>query len=344
MAVVLASLVVSQLAAATRSGAQCRSDKDCGSSQVCEDQKCKIKKLGECTNDPQSCAKGYHCVGTGRTKRCNSLMPVGKQCLVDPFWICEEHLICEDKVCKIPERGSCTKNRDQCAEGLACVGTRKVKRCKALMPPGKRCLVDPFWVCERNLVCERKVCKIPKGQSCTDYPEECANGLSCVGNGREKTCQSGGPTPGGVGEKCDANERTPCVGNLVCEDDKCKIPEGGACTRFPRDCASGLKCAGKRRSKRCQKENGKVPLGGRCSNSDQCVDGSKCQLRKCRLNPDEICTENPHHCSLQTVCVGRPDLKKCKHPMKLGERCGADPFWVCAKDLLCKRHKCVSRA
>ena len=202
---------------------------------------------------------------------------------------------------------------------------------------GEHC--DRRTKCDEHLVCEDGECKIGKLGFCTDNRDACADGLSCVGPDDRSRCN----TLMGPGGACETDPYWVCKPGLSCEENVCKIPEGGKCAKTSQ-CASGLECTGKRRSKRCQAPVTITIVGpgeacGRGSNA-RCSSGSTCQGNICKLNERSACTDFPDQCIRGTICVGRPNLKRCKKPMRVGEKCGTDPFWVCADKLVCEDDRC----
>ena len=52
------------------------------------------------------------------------------------------------------------------------------------------------------------------------------------------------------------------------------------------------------------------------------------------------CTDRPEKCAEGLACVGPANKQKCK-PLKLvNQRCGVDPYWVCAQGLACEHNRC----
>lgn len=239
-------------------GDRCNPDSssECSSGLICENEKCKIKRLGVCTNTPSECSSGLACVGSGAVKKCNMLMGPGGKCETDPFWFCKGGLLCESNVCKVADRGVCTETPMECAEGLTCVGGKDLKKCKVLRKVDETCGQDPFWVCEEGLVCQNR-CKIGSGVVCTKSPGSCANGLQCIGEGAQKKCL----TPVPAGGECGAGGSAGCEAGLSCEEGKCKIPKGKSCAGAPAgSCVSGTTCG---KNKRCQNPAPTpVPVGG----------------------------------------------------------------------------------
>lgn len=285
----------------------------CGSGLSCEDEVCKIEDRGECTDTPDLCVSGKACVGTLTKKKCKTLMGPGEQCEVDPFWVCENGLECDDKVCKITQGGECTESPTECLDGLTCVGTNKRKLCKVVRELGETCGQDPFWVCEDGLVCEG-TCRIPEGGSCDDAPNACVSGTRCISDivGSGKVCGKPKPAkPVPAGGACKVTGTDKCDKGLKCERNVCKIKSEGVCTNNVDDCQSGTMCVGTDRKKKCKRPMGvgksckdpfwvcrsslvcdehdlicKIPRGSACKKrtAKLCVSGTKCvggRRKKC---------------------------------------------------------------
>lgn len=273
----------------------------CESGLICQDGTCKIQSPGICTNNRHDCAQGLECVGTGSTKRCMKLMGPNGRCETDPFWLCEDNLLCQNNVCKIPAGASCLADSSACAAGTAC---------------------------------ENGVCKIQFPEICTDNPADCAAGLECVGSGRTKRCMK----LMGPNGRCEVDPFWFCERGLTCERHVCKIPESGVCAADPDACASGLSCVSISGTKKCKKL---MPVGGRCDPVWPCETGLVCSHGRCLIPENAVCTANPSFCIAGTKCVGRSNYKLCKRPMGPGQSCRNDPFWFCADGFDCIHGRCL---
>lgn len=308
----------------------------CESVLSCEDNVCKISSGGVCTDNTKLCAKGLSCVGTGTLKKCKTLRKVNQKCGKDPFWVCKSGLVCQG-TCKIAEDGVCTSSTKSCATGLACVGLRRTKRCKVLVSINGVCGKTDFDICKRGLVCQKKKCKIPNGQSCDGAPKTaCVSGTVCVKES-DKGPRCLVPPPVKVGGTCKKAGFDKCSKGLVCESNVCKIGRLGVCTKNNRLCAKGLSCVGAGKTKKC---NMLMGPGKKCETDPFwfCQKGLVCQKKECKIAEGDVCTKNTEACVRGTECVGTAKTKKCKRPMGLGKRCGKDPFWVCLSSLVCDEH------
>lgn len=122
-----------------------------------------VRKGESCVPPNTVCEDGTVCAG-GRpdNKRCVKPMPVGGRCKGDPFWVCEEGLVCKNQVCrrKIAVKGeSCVAPTTKCMKGTVCAGGKPDnKRCVKPLAEGDFCKGDPFWVCDKGLECVREMC------------------------------------------------------------------------------------------------------------------------------------------------------------------------------------------
>jgi len=219
-------------------GSPCRrkSRLQCEPGLTCDKKTCKISERGSCTSTPNECASGLSCVGPSGRKRCEVLSKAGEKCAPTGYNICARQLVCQNRVCKIQDSGTCTNAEDQCADGLSCVGTSRKKRCKVLMGPG-------------GVSCRGKRCRLPLDADCSDNPDDCKKGLVCTGHRDDKKCRE----PLALGDRCGHDPFRMCSSSDVCDkkDSKCKIPKGGSCSRRTKYCVSGTKCAGKKRRPKC---------------------------------------------------------------------------------------------
>lgn len=307
----------------------------CEEGLICQNNKCKIQRGGECTYATRGCASGLWCVGSGKVKRCEVPVPSGSVCGIFGFDFCMKGLTCEEKVCKIPKDQICTNDRRQCAGGLRCVGTGRVKRCKILKGPGQKCETDPFWFCDDGLVCEDKRCKIKMNSVCTDSPKNCVSGTECVGTGKVKKCK----TMRGIGQQCGTDPFWVCKKGLSCEKGRCRISKNGVCTKTPYKCVSGTSCVGTGKVKRCKVLK---DVGQTCETDPFwiCSPGLTCDNKRCRIPKNKVCTGKEKYCATGTKCVGMGAEKRCKTLMGVGGRCETDPFWICEPGLICDKSRC----
>lgn len=299
----------------------------------------------ECSRQGVSCGHGRVCVGPEDDLRCKVPMTVGKSCNVDPYWICEKSLICENMKCVIPEKGGCFKNEDACSSGTVCAGLGAKRQCVRPVGHGQPCGRDPFCVCESNLKCEDGMCVIPTvpaGGSCLESGAQCSAGTSCAGSAGNKVCV----VPVGTGKQCGGNPFEVCEEKLQCNSGVCEEPRvkfGEDCSATNAQCENGTVCAGRERNRRCvipMRENEKCGKDKSwvCESGLECVDYI---CRTPRIDEKGDCLPEGSRCAEGLICAGRPDKKKCVKPMNEGERCKGDPFWVCREGLECVDQICV---
>lgn len=298
-----------------------------------------------CTQYGVPCGNNRKCAGPDENLLCVRAMPAGKSCAVDPYWICEESLKCENHVCVVPEMGNCSQNEDHCSSGLICAGSGNLKRCVRPVGEGHSCGSNSFQICETGLNCANDKCVRPQvsaGGNCSASKVQCKEGTVCVGKLENMRCV----VPMEEGKQCGQDPYWVCKGGLVCSNGLCianDIPKGGDCLNSELKCEAGTVCAGTGIRMRCVVPMGENEICGKdpfwvCESNLSCIDNSciKKTVRKggsC-LSRDSVCIDG-------TVCAGRPDKKRCVKPMSEGERCGKDPFWICQAGLECLENRCV---
>ena len=239
----------------------------------------------------------------------------------------------------IKKGGVCTDQPNDCAEDLACDGKGSVKKCIEYKLPGMECRAnEPFWICSPGLTCADEVCKIPQGVICTDHRDDCVEGTECDGRGDEKRCL----VYKQAGMQCRIDEAFwICQEDLTCQDDTCKIPQGGECTNNRDDCVAGTTCGGEGATKRCivVKEAGEQCTAGDAS--EVCASGLSCEDGSCQIPRNGVCTDNPDACVDGTDCDGRNAEKRCIVYKEPGMECRPnEPFWICRDGLTCEDRTC----
>lgn len=307
----------------------------------CERGICKVLQNKSCLRNGKSvpCVSGTVCVGRSNRKICKKPMGPGGRCHVDPFWVCLRGLKCQNRICKIPEKGDCSRATNRCVRGTKCVGPNRRKQCRKPNGAGGKCRSSPYDFCQSGLTCERHVCRIGNNQPCDRNPNLCVIGTKCVGPFKKKRCRR----PQGFGQKCRANSYHICTNGLSCDKGVCRISINGNCTRRRNGCVRGAVCVGPRNNLRCKKT---VNVGGRCDKNNlffSCRKGLICDRHVCRIQDGQSCLRNPNRCQLGTKCVGTSRRKLCKRPMKVGGRCAVDPFWYCDDGLICQGRLCRLR-
>lgn len=351
----------------------CAKDLDCGEDNICRVRRgdvCLRRRIGNNNNDDDDdddkddkktlpCVKGTKCIGTRSLKRCVKPNGPGGACAIitDPFAICEPGLKCEKKVCKVPRGKSCLRNGNivPCVSGTKCVGNDKTKKvCNPPVRAGGRCQ-PPFRVCDNNLKCESRRCKLLQGQSCETRTNLCAAGLKCVGLRGQRKCFK----LVGLNGKCDRKKPfSQCLPGLTCTDKNvCRINIGGKCTGKDDECVDGADCLGPRGNRRCTVRK---KVGQPCSTKQLsvllCKIGLKCDKNNCRipvggdcLNPDVgkgSKLGNNNGCVNNAQCVGTRSKKTCRVPAGPGGACDTkvDAGKPCQSNLKCEGRKCRIRA
>ena len=319
-------------------GMRCPANEDfwiCAPGLTCQADVCKIPLGSNCSASPTSCIAGAECRGAGGSKTCAPTpAKLGETCNVSTK--CATGLTCDSGVCKLPRGTVCTATPSLCASGLSCDGKRAVKRCITYKPAGMGCPAnEDFWICAPGLTCESDVCKVPLGGSCAASPEACAAGTRCKGGRRNRTCRR---QRSDLGEACGLEAR--CKRGLKC-DGVCKLRRNARSDHTPTLCADGLACVGVRREKVCLRLRTE---GRRCGTIGflQCAPGLSCVRNRCVRGTEtrgDRCGRGLF-CSGGLVCGGKGRRRKCVEPMGLGQKCGVDPYWVCAPNARCLRNRC----
>ena len=221
----------------------------CAKGLTCQ-WRCRISQGYGCTDNPNWCARGLHCVGRTKWKRCEKPVGLGGTCLTKPWLVCASGLTCDDYKCKLEEGENCAKTPYLCASGLKCLGYKDEKYCTKPSPAGGSCGYGPYSVCEHGLKCEYNTCVIPRGGDCTGK-EYCGEGLRCVGPDYKKRCEY-------------------------------PLPIGKPCTGDYDYCALGLVCGGLGKARRCIDggDEGRVCRPG--NPKLQCDEGLRCVKGFCR--------------------------------------------------------------
>eukprot|EP00178_Gracilaria_changii_P025568 TRINITY_DN78751_c0_g1_i1.p1 TRINITY_DN78751_c0_g1~~TRINITY_DN78751_c0_g1_i1.p1 ORF type:complete len:233 (-),score=10.58 TRINITY_DN78751_c0_g1_i1:340-1038(-) len=164
------------------------------------------------------CPGNTVCAGRSWWKKCVVPMPLGKRCGVDPYWVCERGLVCQNFVCRlplIPVGGDCSRRGSVCVPGSVCVGDAQVERCVKPRGPGMKCGSDPFTACVSGLECIEGMCMVPKidlGGDCKPEGSVCKDGLFCLGDNGLKKCVKGMTE----GQKCGLDPFWSCQPGLSC--------------------------------------------------------------------------------------------------------------------------------
>lgn len=270
-------------------------------------------------------------------------MPAGKQCNVEPYWVCRKDLSCINDVCtqvSIPAGGSCLNEGSVCADGLVCLGHDRRKICVRPRGPGMKCWRNTFQTCADGLSCVAGSCRTSAGGDCRPRGSICVPGTICAGLPEKLVCVS--PKP--EGSTCLSDPSEICQSGLTCKDKVCTkstVPAGGNCLSKGSICADGLVCAGHSRKKICVRPRGP---GAKCYYNAFVVCGNDmtCEGRVCKTKEGRSCISKNAVCTNGTVCMDKSDGKQCIKTKNSGESCGSDYSDVCSKGLTCLDFICTT--
>lgn len=305
---------------------------------ICDEEasECKVDLKEKCTSN-SDCVTGAHCVGPTGNKQCRNPASAGEKCETDPYQICGNWLLCEDKKCKIEEDQECDArptDHKYCQEGTSCVGRPNGKLCKAPVNHGEEC-DNVLEICNPILRCEQDICKVPVDGDCGIANSECVHGSRCVGIDYTKRCK----LPIKVGNPCVNDALSFCEDGLICEN-ICRLPEGAPCNNYPDACITGTKCVGPYGAKKC---SAPVPVNKPCENTEECETDQKlvCDNKLCKVELLENCEIG--QCKEGTRCVTVGSLKKCARRIAGGEACRENiQLGVCDIGYMCLKGKCVN--
>lgn len=214
---------------------------------VAKDRQTMLQAGEACDDEPYWCAPGLSCVGEDGSRKCFRKRTRGEKCGLDPFWMCEDSLTCQNNTCVFigREGDRCNGTTSVCAGKLRCIGNEGEKKCFMKQYKGGLCPQDePFWVCREALTCVNGVCKeidIMEGGECNTDNEICAEGLECIGEPWRRNCFKKQQ----LGEACPLEDPYwMCDETLSCVDELCVkvIGEGEDCSKEDYVCEDGLLC------------------------------------------------------------------------------------------------------
>jgi hypothetical protein len=253
------------------------------------------------------CDAGEQCVDNTCQGAClalrESCAPSDNQCCQDTPTTCAALASsCYDTGAPQDPR-CCRDTRDGCGDDCDCCGLQSCQRGECCVVAGVACS-SPGDCCNGDrTTCANGKCCVVDGAFC----EGGQDGECCAGECRDNFCQgclrlqaSCDPTNN---QCCQVpNERTDCAESFDFSDSNCCRPLGGSCSEND-DC-----CDGQRTS--CT--NGRCCLGedSTCNASAECCPGSSCRGGVCRsdvcLEPGEACPSGSAPCCAEegTTCSG----------------------------------------
>ncbi len=226
--------------------------------------------VGTRCDDGRSCSPELVCRGLGRGQFfCENPGGSGEPCREPDLArsiVCAEELLCIQGACRGPLASgeACATYREECSEGLVCMGDHHGASCMAPARLGEPC--TGLDTCMDGLLCHDGRCTVPAGlgEDCSAGPA-CASGLSCVWmqDSRTRQCAEsagagdacGGDLLCGDGLRCTGSVCAPpgdrgagcgvhadCAGALWCIDGVCTDPPGAGEPCIGTACGSGLVC------------------------------------------------------------------------------------------------------
>lgn len=303
----------------------------------------RVGKGASCNAPRDRCTPPLSCVGNVGNLRCFEKRALGDKCGKDPFWVCGDGLSCSPTnrcVTAIPIAGSCNTATDTCQDGTSCVGRTGNKKCFAKRLLGEKCGKDPFWVCDVNLACVANTCipAIGEAASCNGAGDLCQDGTTCRGSAGNRRCFP----PRLIGDNCGKDPFWDCTEG-ACINEICvpAIDTGGKCDTSATECMPGLTCLGNPRNRRCFRER---ILGEKCGQDPfwVCEAAFVCTAGRCvnPINPIIVpvsgrCGADGTVCANGLTCLGNAGNRRCFRERTIGQKCGKDPFWVCAAAFTC---------
>lgn len=326
-----------------KKGASCNIEKSeiCRGKLICTDGKCADKggKGGSCTKK-SDCKRGLHC----KDEKCTKLSKKGGKCDKERHDLCRGFLVCIDGACadRPPSEigGQCLKHRNcrkklRCHDGKCVSFSRRRGKCD-----GEYLLCRPKLECIDG-ACMRPAKTVGAGERCAKRLK-CADGLSCVKEGRKRaTCVA----VVGMGGVC-GTRGTACEAGLKCDNGTCA--KGSLC-RNGRGCRKSQKCLTDGPKPRCVKI---VGLKKSCRSSRRvCADGLVCRSGRCRPAGAkaclrEACTETSE-CEDGLACLtysrrGR-EVRQCLKEVAIGGRCSIKRGQACGEGLVCRSRTCKDK-
>lgn len=290
---------------ATHAGASCSEDRECALPMICSQAHCARPSGQSCRLD-EECVAGTVCApcdsGALCCRRRSELG--GGECRKNSD--CAPPLFCEDKLCRVPNGGACSDDRD-CGQGTTCLPSSSGQlRCGPPAPAGAECNSAPD--CAKGLCSSRRRCPSELSGLCVDE-SDCVPGLVCAPRGALRICTN----PGQACQPCD--DVRDCAGLARCKG-VCEAAVGMGCTNDA-CCSDGNYCISVGGAAAlCRAPSSRVL--DPCTSNAQCAGGLVCSGSLCRHPPGSGPCTATRECADLAVCLGRV----CVMPGDVGAVCG----------------------
>ena len=196
----------------------------CEDGLTCLDGTCvkAAREAGVCDGPNEVCLPPLSCVGPVGVKRCFMKKGLGMTCGQDPFWVCEDGLVCFKGKCRtsVARAGSCSDPDAGCVKPFICAGPAGGEKCVKRKYRGMVCGDTPFSKCAPRLKCDTDgICKLEMGLrgKCGANFQICTPPLSCVGTPELKRCVM----KKGIGMVCGKDPFWVCEDGLECINSRC---------------------------------------------------------------------------------------------------------------------------
>ncbi|XP_070184850.1 prion-like-(Q/N-rich) domain-bearing protein 25 [Littorina saxatilis] len=256
-------------------------------------------------NVQDQCAANLECENRDSDTKCRIPAGSATSC-TNTDANCVTGSVCENNLCKVSQGGICTTG--QCVDGATCSGTS-----------GTSGTCD----CNNDRYPDGTVCltRLTVGQPCdVNVQDQCAANLECENRDSDTKCR----IPAGSTTTCGSSD-TNCVSGSICENNLCKVSQGGICTTG--QCVDGATCSGT------------SGTSGTCDcNNDRYPDGTVCLTRLMVGQPCDITVQR--QCANNLQCNTRDSDTKCRIPSGSATTC-TNTDANCVSGSVCDNDVCI---